>query len=249
MRLSWKELSVILADILQNHSYTHLTSVIENIQILSKSYHDTQNSNMQKIDSCSQELLVLLTNESIAMKDLTPQIQLLKQHIDYDSFSRKPLMHQQRWLYQRMAALGYKTQSLGECYGISCMAIQAFWANDIQTFNQRLQIIYDMPIADFTHLNEIKEPQTREGKEKLMDLHAFFDGITLHQRPDIYLHDDDLQPLSKRKDITPKICIPLDFLFHTKHILFLGEKDTLSLILCEVYTQFNEFRSSNLQCH
>ena len=244
MRRSWAELSEVLSLKLQQNDYQDLGPLLENVNILNKAYV-MDPSVVNDIDSCTHELsqLLVLADESASNEEITKKLQTLHRCIR-DQVDTKPRMYQQLWLTTKMKALGYKTTGIGECYGISNMAIQAFWADDMDTFNQRLQTIYDMPIEDFNHdfasLKERKKhllatgqvSEAREISEKMIDLYAFFDGITLYQRPDIYLHDNDIQPLSKKQDLRKTMPITTPVVLEANestpsHIInFIGEYKT-----------------------
>lgn len=99
----------------------------------------------------------------------------------------------QGWYIRRMKAVGYKINPGGMCFGMTHMAIQAFLADDMKTFNQRLQIIKNMPIDDFENdyakLRARQEQFISENKTldadkicaNIIDISAFFDGVALYQ--------------------------------------------------------------------
>lgn len=55
----------------------------------------------------------------------------------------------QEWLIQRMRSLGYSCDTKGICYGVSLMAMQAFLANDFDSFVNRLILIQKIPPDKF----------------------------------------------------------------------------------------------------
>ena len=110
----------------------------------------------------------------------------------------------QAWHMERMLALGYDlakeidgTIIYGFCYGVSQMALQAFLADDINAFNQRLALIYNTPVDafknDFQLLREQEQTYTKSGKldeakairEKRLEIQEFFDGVALYQLADM----------------------------------------------------------------
>lgn len=119
------------------------------------------------------------------------------------------------WYMLRMHQIGYKVDFTGMCFGITHMAIQAFLTDDIKTFNQRLETIQNIPIFNFTdNFAKLREQRdeyaaqgkTREAEEiraKLIDISAFFDGVALHQKPEL------LGSATKRQDASitlPVLC-------------------------------------------
>lgn len=124
---------------------------------------------------------------------------------------------QQDWLILMMEAFGYKSNRRGICYGVAHMGVSAMLIRDIQTFNERLAVmyrIYTESVAETT--SEFKEtPQdeaTPEEKEayqqqfiksikqtilkqfsKLssknqVDMLGFFDGVELFHQSFMYPH-------------------------------------------------------------
>ena len=227
MRLSWIELSQILSDKLSENDYHNLTPLLENVQALNESYA-TKPLYFDRIDSCVKELSALVADNSATKEQLTKKMKTLCDDMqDVVKSGIKPLMYNQFWFMDRMNALGYKIIGLGECYGMSYMATQAFLANDMETFNKRLQTIYEIPIDDFNndfaHLREKIQQLLDEGKEdkadditkQIVDFYAFFDGVALNQRPNIYLHDEDNQPISKKQDIRKTMLITMPIALET----------------------------------
>jgi hypothetical protein len=110
----------------------------------------------------------------------------------------QPKDYGQDWFLSRMKALGYSfTHELdlikGHCYGIAHMGLQAFLANDITTFNQRIAIIKSIPVAayqnDFALLKQERDEMLQQGlldkaneiNQKISDILAFFDGVSVLQ--------------------------------------------------------------------
>ena len=58
-------------------------------------------------------------------------------------------MKGQLWYINRMKTVGYSIHDGGHCFGMSHMAMQAFLAEDMQTFNDRLSVIERTPVEDF----------------------------------------------------------------------------------------------------
>lgn len=219
MRLSWVELMDVLSERLKQNDYQNLTAVIENINALNYSY-ETKPLYFERINSC----LDVLSEQSLSKEQIKEQIQTLSECLqEITQHDIKPLMHSQLWFMDRMKAVGYKISGQGECYGISHMAIQAFFAHDMDTFNKRLKKIYDMPIEDFNNdfaqLRERKQQLLKNGlkdeaeemNQTIVDLSAFFDGIQLNQSPMFYLPDEKGEPLSRKQDVrkTRPITMPV----------------------------------------
>lgn len=94
----------------------------------------------------------------------------------------------QNWLIQRMQKLGYKSSLHGVCEGIAHMAKQAILTDDMDTFNQRLQLINDIPLERFsTVVNTAirKTPKTPQD-ELIASIPAFFEGIELYNQANLY---------------------------------------------------------------
>lgn len=102
--------------------------------------------------------------------------------------------YSQNSLLKKMEAFGYSKKELdGHCYGLSEMAINAFLQGDIEQFRERLEILNELTEADIKALND--PSLWDEGKYNIpfklssgetirpADIFAFFDGVTLYQRP------------------------------------------------------------------
>jgi len=96
----------------------------------------------------------------------------------------------QDWLIHIMKSLGYRASKKGICYGIAHMASQAFLANDLESFNQRINDIYTLKDKNLKKLKKTPMSETlslsNNRKIKLLDLFSFFDGIILYQSPERY---------------------------------------------------------------
>lgn len=55
----------------------------------------------------------------------------------------------QDWFLDRMQKIGYMIPGDGHCFGMAHMAMQAFFAHDMETFNRRLETINGIPLEDF----------------------------------------------------------------------------------------------------
>ncbi len=209
MHLAWIEVRDQLLARIAHDDYQNLTPLLNNTLFLKEAYALPDELN-ESISSCVERLAQLPPHETTQIQDtLQALCHGIQQVIDRQI---NPLMHNQTWLLTRMRAIGYKIIGLGECYGLSNMAIQAFLANDLNTFNQRLQTIYHLPVVkfennfallrkeaqDYLSRNEIEK--ANELHQLIIDLHAFFDGVALTQRPDFYLHNEKMQPLSEKQD-------------------------------------------------
>jgi ankyrin repeat protein len=96
----------------------------------------------------------------------------------------------QEWLMDKMEYLGYsKIDKYGQCYGIAAMARQAFLANDLETFNKRIDILEALTESDMALLKSTPLGNTVKvaGHDiSPMELYAFFDGVQLYQQPGSY---------------------------------------------------------------
>lgn len=140
----------------------------------------------------------------------------------------RPAMRSQYFYMARMQATGYDINMIGMCFGLSHMAMQAFLADDMKTFNERLQAIYTTPVEDFKNdfqsLREKQKQLLAEGKKndaneitkKIVDMLAFFDGIALYNDTDnlkyrsifkdedgVFLFDDRFID-EEQKDVLPQ---------------------------------------------
>jgi ankyrin repeat protein len=105
----------------------------------------------------------------------------------------------QGWFVSKMKAMGYKITD-GQCAGIAHLGMQAFLANDVDTFINRLAFIHDKKINYF---NAIKNNSKNGDYRKLnkndtfspFELYAFFDGIRLIQSPQFYQY---LKPCNEK---------------------------------------------------
>jgi hypothetical protein len=213
MRLSWVELQLKLEAYLQKKDDKALKEILENVRALNQSYA-TKPLHFDGINNTIDELFALLAHAPVVSEEIQQLVRVLKDHIELViKVKITPLMFEQSWYMDRMKALGYKITGNGECYGLSFMAIQAFFAHDLDTFNQRLQTIWKIPVAhfenDFAVLRAKRQQCLAEGHadeahvidQIIIDLYAFFDGIALHQNPTIHLPDEINQPIAKQQDI------------------------------------------------
>lgn len=211
MKLATVELIDRLQKKIKNQDFSELGSLLENIGFLNHAYHSEYKPAFEKIESCIH-LLRDLMHEPHSDEKIIDTLQEICELLEFYQY-HTPLMHRQTWLMERMRAAGYKISGFGECYGFSNMAIQAFLAHDMQTFNQRLQTIYDLPLEDFqnnyanlkrqkrVYLESNNLEKAQEISDLIIELHAFFDGIALHQLPQLYLYDGSNQPISKKQNV------------------------------------------------
>ena len=106
----------------------------------------------------------------------------------------------QNLVIKRMLAAGYKTTDQGHCFGLAHMAMQAFLAEDIDTFNKRFDVLSETPMNDFqndfANLRKKREELIQQGNtveakkinEKIIDMQAFFDGVILYQETREHRH-------------------------------------------------------------
>ncbi len=125
----------------------------------------------------------------------------------------------------KMEALGYNISGKGQCYGFSQMAAQAFLANDMETFNQRLQIIHNMLVDEFENdfLVYREKVELAIANSTIVDILAFFDGIALNNRPYIYFHDDNFHPIAKKQNVDKTMPF-------TMPVLLESTKSSLSIV-------------------
>lgn len=209
MRLSKIELTVLLLDKVAREDYTKLAPLIENAQFLNASYNKKDSKQYDVIDFCIQKLSSLVTNGD-SEEALVDSIQALCEHLDH-ALPDNPLMYGQTFIMNKMRAAGYRISGIGECYGLSHMAIQSFFAGQLTVFYTRLQRIYDMPIKDFIDdfsglkekrrqlLDSSDTTEAQHVNDLIVELRAFFDSTALTNRPDRYLHDEDNLPISSKQ--------------------------------------------------
>ena len=208
MRLSAKELTALLLDKVTREDYTNLAPLIENAELLNASYNKKDSEKYAVIDACIQRLSSLATHRD-SEEALVDSIQALCDHLT--GLCDNPLMYRQTFIMDKMRAAGYRISGIGECYGLSHMAIQAFFAGQLTVFYTRLQRIYDMPIEDFIDdFSGLKEKrrqlldifdtiEAQHVNDLIVELRAFFDSTALTNRPDRYLHDEDNLPISSKQ--------------------------------------------------
>ena len=100
--------------------------------------------------------------------------------------------HGQDWLNNKIELAGYQLTGFGQCLGIVYMATQAFFLDDLNTFNERLRLIFNLPSSYFE--NDFQNPKQEihtlieQGdiesatkiQSRLYDIKAFFDGVALY---------------------------------------------------------------------
>lgn len=128
---------------------------------------------------------------------------------------------EQTWLIDRINALGYSSGLI--CFGFAHMAMQAMLANDMETYNQRMQMLYDVPLEEFhnqnithTHAQVLNALQSRlkkskiseEEQRKILDsIPAYFEGILLYHGSTAY--KDFFSPETSVYDQEAPLTIPL----------------------------------------
>lgn len=113
------------------------------------------------------------------------------------SHSRIP--NSQDWLLKRMRRLGF-TPPPGVCHGISVMGLQALLANDIKAFDQRLELMYEIPVTEFE--NAIQHRQLNklnpEKREMLSEIPIFCEDVMVAQVPGtFYFLFEDIQVIKQ----------------------------------------------------
>lgn len=104
------------------------------------------------------------------------------------------LPNEQSWLIDRMIALGYPADQGGVCFGIAQMAKQAILANDLKTFDARLERIHDIPLETFTETvyASLHKDEKTPDDELICSILPFFDGVELYHQP--HLHKEIFSP-------------------------------------------------------
>lgn len=107
-------------------------------------------------------------------------------HTDTAEMIQRKMQHPfvgvgQYHLISAMQALGYESNNEGVCHGLACMASQAILAEDLETFQDRLNLLYSMLPGEIVSaiMNNPDDPL-------LNSIHAFFQGIELYQSPNRY---------------------------------------------------------------
>jgi len=145
--------------------------------------------------------------------------------VSYDSEAKDlaPLKGQ-GWYISRMKAAGYAVkEDKGYCFGMSYMALQAFLADDMKTFNDRLYVIASIPVEDFKHdfanlrekqqllLQNGQQDEAKKIAETIVDILALFDGIALYHSTSDYKHlfEEPNKVLSQDAAKTMQITLPV----------------------------------------
>lgn len=96
----------------------------------------------------------------------------------------------QNILLEKMRMLGYSEEELGgHCYGFSSMAVNAFLNGNIAQYQKRVTIISQLANEQITEIRQGRMDQVftiDEENISAYEILAFFDGVTLYQRPDDY---------------------------------------------------------------
>ena len=122
-------------------------------------------------------------------------------------------MKNQSWYIDRMKAAGYTLDDGGHCFGLTHMAMQAFLAEDMQSFNDRLSVIERTPIEDFENdfANLRNKDDAKKTTKTIVNMLAFFDGIALYQSTGNYKHlfEEPDKIISQDAHSTIKITLPV----------------------------------------
>ena len=122
-------------------------------------------------------------------------------------------MTNQSWYIDRMKAAGYTLDDGGHCFGLTHMAMQAFLAEDMQSFNDRLSVIERTPIEDFENdfANLRNKDDAKKTTKTIINMLAFFDGIALYQSTGNYKHlfEEPDKIISQDAHSTIKITLPV----------------------------------------
>lgn len=108
----------------------------------------------------------------------------------------------QGWIIERMEALKYPFNPEGVCFGIANMAVQAILANDLATYNARLELINSIPKEELGNaIDEVYKKSSSlsklakskgvnvesllsERERLLISIPPFFTGVSLYQMPE-----------------------------------------------------------------
>lgn len=100
-----------------------------------------------------------------------------------------------QFLISIMSELNYRPELKGGCAGLAQMGIQAFLADEIDVFNERIVLIHQIwekikllkKSKQGDTLSQDPEYKKLIAQLKTTDILAFFDGLQLYQQPDEYL--------------------------------------------------------------
>ena len=130
--------------------------------------------------------------------------------------------YHQNILIEKMNDAGYEVNKEGMCYGISTMAMQAFLAEDMASFDKRIETIVG--------LKEIKSNLSNISDSKLKtDILAFFDGISLNQAPEFHVAMFQ-KKLTQKISRTMPFSLPISLDSNDK-------KPTIVATFCSAYTK------------
>jgi hypothetical protein len=215
MYLSIEEIIEVLQQAQQGKSLPcSEVDLLANLQAINGNY----NIHPNLVKTFSDEITKIQAEPSIA------SILTLAQEIK-DNFGN-PLMYQQKWFIERMKLAGYDVTlgglfgvGAGCCWGMSHMAMHAFFADDLKTFDQRLTTIYTTPVEFFAdnfarprlEVQKLKAAgYTSEAQlilDKIVDITAFFDGVYLQQHAN--KHEDLLGEGTGTKELARLVVLPL----------------------------------------
>lgn len=142
--------------------------------------------------------------------------------------TEKEIKEGQLWFISRMQELGYKIDREGLCYGIACVGMNAFFADDIFSFEQRLKNIASLPINFFQNNFALLKIQQRELLEAgviekalsiqqtITDILAFFDSVTFLQDPKTYRYlipsqDEQSVAIVQKNSVLFDLVMPIVF--------------------------------------
>ena len=130
--------------------------------------------------------------------------------------------YHQNILIEKMNDAGYEVNKEGMCYGISTMAMQAFLAEDMASFDKRIETIVGLKGIK-SNLSNISDSMLKT------DILAFFDGISLNQAPEFHVAMFEKKLIQNISQTMP-FSLPLSLDSKDK-------KPTIVATFCSAYTQ------------
>src|SRR3989344_1661439 len=113
-------------------------------------------------------------------------------------------------LLQSMEKMGYQVDENGMCFGFACMGMQAILADDLETYNRRLEALEKIPLENLvSDIDNIKKKvrakqSLTEDEEIILSIPAFFDGVALYFHPDQYpsFFEKETRPRTQNAELT-----------------------------------------------
>ena len=128
-------------------------------------------------------------------------------------------------LLQYMKQLGYEINETGMCYGFAHMGMQAILADDLETYNRRLEVMEEIPpekisseIEKIRKKVQEKKPRAQEElnnfltqkEQDILSIPAFFDGVVLYFKPRKYpfIFEEKERPQIQNAELTFSRALP-----------------------------------------